>query len=158
MLDYFDFVQASQRTDGNVPFAIFPAEAPPPSLDTFLRGMHYPEDIYTYKPRLRDGRPSHCDLSRRNWIGLFDHWQLEANPLSMLAPICYVLTAADIVSYTRSEAWLRAKLESVESAGRYVRLRKSANGFIDGSGFYVEMPPRNRWDGGHAMLQHPRLP
>ena len=26
VLDYFDFVQASQRSDGNIPFAIFPGE------------------------------------------------------------------------------------------------------------------------------------
>ncbi len=37
VLDYFDFVQASQRRDGNIPFAIFPGAEPPGGLDTYLR-------------------------------------------------------------------------------------------------------------------------
>ena len=29
VLDYFDFVRASQRKDGNIPFAIFPGATQP---------------------------------------------------------------------------------------------------------------------------------
>src|SRR2546423_10727471 len=64
VLDYFAFVRASQRGDGNIPFAIFPGEK---DLDrtTYLRGMRWPEDVYTYAPR---------GMGARKWIGLFDHW------------------------------------------------------------------------------------
>src|SRR5438067_4011588 len=43
VLDYFAFVRASQRTDGNIPFAIFPAEQRPEETDTYLRGLRYPQ-------------------------------------------------------------------------------------------------------------------
>src|SRR5436190_12574302 len=48
VLDYFDFVQASQRADGNIPFAIFPGEQSPGSLDSWLRGLNFPADVYSY--------------------------------------------------------------------------------------------------------------
>ena len=52
VLDYFDFVEASQRADGNIPFAVFPEEdvRAPEKRATHLRGMRYPEDIFTYAP------------------------------------------------------------------------------------------------------------
>ena len=55
VLDYFDFVEASQRKDGNIPFAIFPGEQSPGSLDSWLRGLRFPEDVYTYEPKERAG-------------------------------------------------------------------------------------------------------
>ena len=122
--DYFDFVRASQRADGNIPFAIAPAD-PPPDTSTYGRGLRYPEDVYEH-------------LGRR-WIGLFHHWQTQVNPLPVLAPICYILTAAELDS--------REHLDSVEAAGRFVLSRRSENGLISGAGFYVECPPRNQWDG-----------
>lgn len=147
VLDYFDFVQTSQRQDGNIPFAIFPAESSPGGIDNFLRGLRYPEDVYTYKPTPREGQPGFSTMSARKWIGLFDHWQPKANPLSVLAPVSHILTASEIVQTTQSEEWLSEKLESVESAGRYLLSRRSTNGLISGAGFYVECPPRNQWDG-----------
>jgi len=147
VLDYFDFVQASQRKDGNIPFAIFPAESSPGGMDTHLRGLRYPDDVYTYKPRSHEGQPEFSDMSERKWIGLFNHWQIIANPLSVLAPICYILTAHEIANKTKSDTWLKEKLASIELAGRYLLSRKSANGFISGAGFYIECPPRNQWDG-----------
>lgn len=147
VLDYFDFVQASQRSDGNVPFAIFPAETSPGGLDTHLRGLRYPDDVYTYTPVLHEGQPQFSDMSTRNWIGLFVHWQIVVNPLSVLAPICYIMTASDILKATQSDTWLSEKLTSIESAGKYLLSRKSTNGFISGAGFYIECPPRNQWDG-----------
>ena len=147
VLDYFDFVQASQRLDGNVPFAIFTAESSPGGQDSYLRGLRYPEDVYTYQPTPHDGQPEFSDMSKRKWIGLFDHWQLIVNPLSVLAPICYILTASEIMNSIHSNAWLSEKLASIELAGKYLLSRKSENGFISGAGFYIECPPRNQWDG-----------
>jgi hypothetical protein len=147
VLDYFDFVQASQRKDGNIPFAIFPGETAPGGMDTFLRGMHYPDDVYTYTPTPHDGQPADSNMSARKWIGLFDHWQPKANPLSVLGPISYILTAKEIFDKTQSVEWLRNKFDSIANAGRYVLTRKSDNGLIGGSGFYVERPPRYQWDG-----------
>ena len=80
VLDYFDFVQAAQRPDGNIPFAIFPPEGVKDSLTDHLQGLKYPEDIYTYQPQPRAGQPESVNMSPRKWIGLFDHWQQKENP------------------------------------------------------------------------------
>lgn len=146
-LDYFDFVQASQRQDGNIPFAIFPGEQSPGSLDSWLRGLRFPEDVYSYKPTIRTGQPKHSDMKTRKWIGLFTHWQMKANPLSVLGAVSYILTAPEIFAATNSEAWLAEKISSLEAAGNYLLSRKSPNGLMAGAGFYMESPPRNQWDG-----------
>ena len=147
VLDYFDFVQASQRKDGNIPFAIFPGEQSPGSLDSWLRGLRFPEDAYTYKPTVRPGQPDYSNLSARKWVGLFTHWQMKVNPLSVLGAASYILTAAEIQAAIGCETWLAGKIESLESAGDYLRSRISPNGLLSGAGFYVESPPRNQWDG-----------
>jgi hypothetical protein len=146
-LDYFDFVEASQRRDGNIPFAIFPGEQSPGSLDSWLRGLRYPEDVYTYVPRERAGRPPNVIYKPRKWIGLFKHWQVNVNPLSDLGALSHILTAREIFQQTRDREWLRQKLPSVTRAAKYVLARRSPNGLIAGAGFYVESPPRNQWDG-----------
>ena len=147
VLDYFDFVQASQRAEGNIPFLILPAEPPPGGRDRFLRGLRYPEDVYAYKPIPHEGQPDFSCMSERKWIGLFNHWQPKANPLSTLGAACYILTAWEILQATLSLEWLAEKIGSVESAGKFLLSCKSTNGFISGSGFYVESPPRYQWDG-----------
>jgi len=147
VLDYFDFVEASQRTDGNIPFAIFPAEQPPAGLTTHLRGLRYPEDVYRYKPKVRPGQPAWSDMRERKWIGLFTHWQVKANPLSVLGPTSHILTASEIFARTRSRPWLAEKIAGLESAGKYLLSRISPNGLLGGAGFYTESPPRNQWDG-----------
>jgi len=147
VLDYFDFVQASQRKDGNIPFAIFPAEQPPAGMDTSLRGLRYPEDVYTYKPVARPGQPKYSNISARKWIGLFTHWQMKANPLSVLGPICFILTGQEIFAATKSDSWLAEKMPVLEATGGYLLTRISPNGLMGGAGFYVESPPRNQWDG-----------
>jgi len=121
---YFDFVRHSQRADGNIPFAIAPADEKP-DTSTYGRGLHWPDDVYEHVGR--------------KWIGLFDHWQKQVNPLTVLAPICYILTAAELNE--------REALESVVAAGRYLLTRISTNGLMSGAGFYIESPPRNQWDG-----------
>lgn len=143
VLDYFEFIRTSQRTDGNIPFAIFPGNAKP---EGFLRGLKSPDDVFTYKPPTREGLPG-TSQETREWIGLFEHWQPKANPLSTLAPVCYILTAAEIFDATKSHPWLRERLPSVEAAAKYLLSRKSPNGLIGGSGFYMELPPRYNWDG-----------
>ena len=52
VLDYFDFVRASQRNDGNIPFAIFNGNTRPGGC---LRGLKYPDDLFSYTPPQRDG-------------------------------------------------------------------------------------------------------
>ena len=141
--DYFDFVRASQRKDGNVPFAIFSEMRP---TATYLRGLKYPDDVFTYAPPKRPGLPATSQQTRK-WIGLFEHWQPHANPLSTLAPVCYVLTAAEIFDATGSQPWLRERLPSVEAAAKFVLGRRGPNGLVGGSGFYTESPPRYAWDG-----------
>jgi len=142
VLDYFDFVQASQRSDGDVPFAIFPADKPVEG-----RGLRYPEDVYTYKPVVRPGQPTYSNMSARKWIGYFTHWQIHVNPMSVLGPICFVLTGQEIFAATQSDTWLTEKLPALEAAGRYLLTRISPNGLMSGAGFYMESPPRNQWDG-----------
>jgi hypothetical protein len=144
VLDYFDFVEASGRKDGNIPFAIFPGDTRPDK--TYLSGMRYPDDLFAYRPPQRDGLP-HSSRETRQWIGLFTHWQPKANPLGVLGPICHLLTAAEIFASTRSLEWLRRKLPSLERTGKYLLSQRSANGLVTGSGFYIELPPRYQWDG-----------
>ncbi|MBI3828499.1 MAG: hypothetical protein HY291_03225 [Planctomycetes bacterium] len=136
--DYFAFVRGSQRADGNIPFAIFPGEKDPEARASYLRGMRWPEDAYSYTPP---------GGSTRKWIGLFEHWQTNANPLSVLGPVCYLLTAAEYFTATRDTQWLMDHLASLEAAARYVCSRRGTNGLIGGSGFYAECPPRNGYDG-----------
>jgi hypothetical protein len=160
VLDYFEFVRASQRKDGNIPFAIFSGNTRPDT--TWLRGLKYPDDVFTYKPQQREGLPASSQAARA-WIGLFDHWQPKANPLTTLAPVCYILTAAEIFDATGSVPWLCDRLPSLEATGKYLLSRKTENGLIGGSGFYIELPPRYGWDGTtqcyviHAFRELARL-
>ena len=123
--DYFDFVRVSQRADGNIPFAVMPADQPPEAMDTYGCGLRYPQDVYEH-------------LGRK-WIGLFHHWQTRVNPLSVLASVCYILTAYELSAFDQAD--------SAAAAGRYLLSRKSENGWIAGAGFYIECPPRDQWDG-----------
>jgi hypothetical protein len=143
VLDYFDFVRASQRKDGNIPFAIFNGNTRPGGC---LRGLKYPDDLFTYRPPQRDGLPA-SSRETRQWIGLFEHWQTKGFPLSTLAPVCYVLSAAEIFDAIRSRSWLKERLGSVESAAQFLLSLRQASGLIGGSGFYIEAPPREGCDG-----------
>lgn len=140
VLGYFDFVEHSQRADGNIPFAIYPAEdyADPKSRETCAK-LRYPEDIFSYIP-------PDPDYPTRQWIGQFRHWVIE-NPLSLLGPICYPLTAREIFDSLKDKAWLKEKLPSLERACRYIITKKDDRGLIGGAGFYIELPPRQEWDG-----------
>lgn len=145
---YFDFVQACQRADGNIPFAVFPADPPPEHLTTYLKGVCYPQDIFTFDPK-REG------FTARKWIGCYSHWIAGINPLSILAAVSYVLLGDELFTATGDVAWLRVKLPSLEAAATYLLSRKSENGLIAGAGFYTELPPRHQWDGvGQCYTVH----
>lgn len=145
VLDYFDFVKASQRADGHIPFAVFSAEKP---LDkrNHLRSMRDPEDVFYFRPLPREGRLPESDLSERRWVGLFEHW-VPTDPLGALGPVSHVLLAGEIAGATGDAAWLRDNIDSVDRAAAYLLSRKSENGLIPGAGFYVELPSRYEWDG-----------
>lgn len=144
VLDYFEFVTASQRKDGNIPFAIFAGDTRPDG--GFLSGLKFPDDLFTYKPPKREGLPASSQETRQ-WMRLFTHWQPKAEPLSTLGPVCYVLTAAEIYDVTRDKTWLKEHLPAVEATAKYLASRTTANGLVAHSGFYLELPPRYGWDG-----------
>ena len=67
VLDYFDFVEASQRKDGNIPFAIFPGDQPPAGTNSWLRGLRFPEDVYIHPGH---GLVDLHGLSDVNWAAI----------------------------------------------------------------------------------------
>lgn len=140
--DYFDFVRASQRKDGNIPFAIFTGNTQPGGC---LRGLKQPDDRFTYTPPKREGVPA-SSQEARSWIGLFKHWHPK-DPLGALGPVCYILTAAEIYDAAGSLPWLRERMDSIEATAKYLLTQKDKNGLMGGAGFYVELPPRYQWDG-----------
>lgn len=139
---YFDFVEASQRDDGNIPFAIWKEEdlRSPEDRVTFTSGFRYPDDVFEYTPKGNNHYPT------SKWIGLFKHWVYE-NPLGLLASVCYILTAAELFNKTKDTDWLKEKMPSIERAGKYILSQKSSQGFFGGASFYIELPPRKEWDG-----------
>src|SRR5436190_24176899 len=143
VMDYFDYVRASQRKDGNVPFAVFPEMK---ANNTCLRGLKWPDDVFMYAPPKRDGLPASSQKTRK-WIGLFEHWQNIGDPLTTLGPVCYILTAAEIFDSKPPQNWLQERMESVQHAAKHLLSRRSKIGLISGSGFYSEQPPRNKFDG-----------
>jgi hypothetical protein len=141
--NYFDFVRASQRKDGNIPFAVFPEMKP---NNTCLRGLKWPDDVFTYKPPHGESVPA-TGWEPRKWIGLFDHWQNVGDPLTTLGAVCYILTAAEIFDSKPPDDLVSQRIPSVQRAAQYLLRRKANNGLINGCGFYSEQPPRKEWDG-----------
>ena len=143
VLDYFRFVRASQRKDGNIPFAIFNGDTRPGG---FLSGLNYPDDVFQYTPPEREGVPDSA-VAIRKWIGLFVHWQPLAEPLGTLGGTCYLLTASEIFEATRDKEWLKDNISSVDRAARYLLTKVHTDGLVYGTGFYTELPPRRGCDG-----------
>lgn len=141
--DFFDFVRASQRKDGNIPFAVFSGDTRPGGC---LRGLKYPDDLFTYKPPKCESVPA-SGQEPRQWIGLFDHWQAKGYPLSTLGPVCYILTAGEIFDAVESVPWIKERVGSIEAAAKFLLTLKKDQGLIGGSGFYTEAPPREGSDG-----------
>jgi len=144
VLDYFDFVRASQAANGSIPFAIRPGHWR--ADERYHRSLRYPEGLYRYIPPQREGL-SEFALETKLWMRQFDHWQPIANPFRILGAVSYVLTAGEIFQHTGSSVWLEDHLPSVELAAQSILDLKSENSLISGSGFYTELPPRNGWDG-----------
>jgi len=143
VLDYFEFVRASQRKDGNIPCTVVPAHTP---AEGFMQGLKYPQDVFTYRPPKREGLPASSQETRQ-WISLFEHWQPKAGPLGATGSICHILTAAEIFDVTGDLVWLRERRATLEAAARFLLSRKGAGGLVGGSAFYLELPPRYGWDG-----------
>ena len=145
VLDYFEYVRASQRKDGNIPFAIFTGETRPGG---FLRGLKHPDDVFMYKPPNRPNLPASSQETRK-WIGLFEHWGKKTRKPILSAhwgQSATIPTAAEIFA-TTSLAWLSERLPSLQAAGKYLLGRQRRDGLIGGSGFYTELPPRYECDG-----------
>ena len=140
--DYFDFVRASQRKDGNIPFAIFTGNTQPGGC---LAGLKQPDDVFTYTPPKREGVPA-SSQEARSWIGLFKHWHPQ-DPLGALGSVCYILTAAEIYAADNALPWLRERMASLEAAAKFLLTLIDKNGLMGGAGFYVELPARYQWDG-----------
>lgn len=137
--NYFRYVSASQRLDGNIPFAIFPVESidPVSCKQSPLHMIDLVKDTFKY--------PSHTG-SIREYVGLFTHWQPMANPLSVLGSISYLLVAHELYPYT-DKSWLNKNITSIMAASKYLLSRINGDGFMSGSGFYTELPPRHGLDG-----------
>ena len=67
-------------------------------MNDYGRGLKYPQDVYTY--------------GGRKWIGLFHHWQMKVNPLSVLGAVSYILTCGGANDVDH--------VDSVELAGKYL--------------------------------------
>jgi hypothetical protein len=144
VLDYFEFVQASQRKDGHIPFSIFPGDD---EYDqTFGRTLD-PKDVYTYAPKKRPGQLAVSQMEPRKWIGMFKHWRIESDPLGVLGPVSYLLTAGEIFNFVGSESWVKDKLATLEAAAKYILTKKNSAGLVAGSGYYIEKPARWGSDG-----------
>lgn len=144
VLDYFEFVRASQAVEGSIPFAIRPGHWR--ADERYHRSLRFPEGLFAYKPPKREGLTEFA-LETKQWMRQFDHWQPRANPFRILGTVSYILTAGEIYDYTKSKEWLADHKPSIEAAANSIFSFKSDNGLIGGSGFYTELPPRHGWDG-----------
>ena len=141
VLDYFDFVRASQRKDGH-------------SLCHFS-GQH---SVARLAVRFEDARRHlHLQAAKARRSARFQpatsvvdravQALASQGSAGALAPVCYILTAREIFDATGSSPWLRERIASLEAAAKYLLSRKDKNGLIGGAGFYTELPARYNWDG-----------
>lgn len=160
VLDYFEFVRASQAAEGSIPFAIRPGHWR--ADERYHRSLRYPEGLFAYVPPKREGLGDFA-LETKLWMRQFDHWQPKANPFRILGTVSYILTAGEIYDHTHSREWLVERKPSIEAAANSIFSFRSDNGLIGGSGFYTELPPRHGWDGVsqcyaiHAFRETARL-
>ncbi len=135
--DYFKYVKASQRYDGNIPFAIFPYKESDRESGNSVLTFDFVNDVFEYPSKTGE-------ISK--YVGLFTHWLPTANPLSTLGSVSYLLVAYELY-LSAGKVWLSENIASITAAAEYLRTRISGDGFISGSGFYIELPPRYGWDG-----------
>jgi len=118
----WEYVRKFQRADGNLPLAILPAQA----------GKSIGPAGYT------------TTVSANG--GLYNHW-VPGNPLAALASPTYIQNAVVIFRRTLDLEWLRAQIASVNLAADFLESLTTAEGAVQGAGYYVERPSRIDCDG-----------
>ncbi|NJD01505.1 MAG: hypothetical protein FIA99_02625 [Ruminiclostridium sp.] len=118
----WDYVKKFQRPNGQLPFAILPAEA----------GKNIgPSDS-----------PAQVDTNG----GLYRHW-VPGDPLRVSTYTTYIQNADIIFRFTQDREWLAGQLPSVNLAADYLASLTMDDGAVKGAGYYVERPTRVEYDG-----------
>lgn len=118
----WSYVRKFQRDDGNLPLAIFPAQAGQAIGPTGYKASIAPNG------------------------GLYSHW-VPGNPLAALASPTYVQNADVIFRRTQDREWLREQIPSINRALGFLESLTSPEGAVRGGGYYVERPVRLDCDG-----------
>ena len=118
----WNYVKSFQKPNGQLPLAIFPAEA---------GKIFGPENAQ-----------SQVDPNG----GLYRHW-VPGDPLRALAGPTYIQNADVIFRYTCDLAWLRKELPSINLAADYLATLVTKTGAVAGAGYYIERPTRVEYDG-----------
>ncbi len=118
----WDYVRKFQKTKGELPIAILPAEA---GKNIGPPGFQAPVD------------PNG---------GLYKHW-VPGDPLRALAGTTYIQNADVIFRFTQDRQWLLQQLPSVNLTADYLASMVTTEGAVAGAGYYVERPTRVEFDG-----------
>jgi hypothetical protein len=113
----WDYVRRFQKPNGLLPIAIFP---------------NHPKKVGE-APVDENG-------------GFYTHW-VKGNPLRALGATTFVHNAEAIFRRTSDTDWLRAQMDAVNLALKYLESLTTPAGRVGGAGYYVERPPRIEWDG-----------
>ena len=116
----FDYVRKFQRSNGQLPLAIFPANA----------------------GQMIGPIPTKVDANG----GFYKHW-VPGDPLRALAGPTYIQNADVIYRYTLDHQWLLKELPSINRAADYLASLTTNEGAVGGAGYYVERPTRVEYDG-----------
>ena len=117
----WEYVRSFQRPNGELPLAIFPANA-------------------GKKPA-----PGQLQTDPNNG-GLYQHW-VPGNPLAALADPTYIQNADVIYRHTLDRGWLTAQIRSVNLAADHLASLVTDEGRVKGAGYYLERPTRYESDG-----------
>ncbi len=118
----WDYVQTFQKSDGQLPLAILPAEA---------GKMIGPANFQV--PVDPNG-------------GLYRHW-VPGDPLRALAGPTYIQNADVIFRYSQDREWLLKEMSSINLTADYLASLVTGEGAVKGAGYYVERPTRVEYDG-----------
>lgn len=125
----WNYVRQFQRTNGQLPLAILPAEA----------------------GKLIGPASARARVDANG--GLYAHW-VPGDPLRALAGPTYIQNADVIFRRTLDRQWLAAQLPSVNLAADDLAALTTPDGAVKGAGYYIERPTRIESDGvaqGHAV-------
>jgi hypothetical protein len=78
--------------------------------------------------------------------GFYTHW-VPGDPLRALGSTTYIQNADLIFRFTQDHVWLKTALPSVNLAGEFLASLTTADGLVQGGGYYLEMPSRLEFDG-----------